>query len=131
MRGSDLRGDPGESFRCEIGWVSRRVLRIAYAGRVDGGDRHLRRTEREVLSVEARIGLCYDVRELRGFHRSQVGLHAESLARLAPRVAGIALVGAGPAARFGAVTASLLSKIPLATFDHLHQAVSWLDAAAV
>jgi hypothetical protein len=128
LRIVDAARERDGGFRCEIGWASRRVLVIAYTGRVPAGDRHLRRTEELALSSLAPVGLCYDLRELGGFHRSQVELHARTLARLAGRVVGIALVGARPAARFGAVTVSLVAGLPLATFDGPAEAIAWLES---
>ncbi|MCZ7680903.1 MAG: hypothetical protein M5U28_19830 [Sandaracinaceae bacterium] len=128
MRGSDAILDPGVGFRWELAWKSERVLAIAYAGHVPAGDGHVREVEAMVRAAPPPVGVCYDVTLLAGFHRAQVVLHGQSLARLAPRVAGIALVGAGPAARFGAVTVSLLSKLPLATFDTPPEAIAWLES---
>jgi hypothetical protein len=117
-----------EGFQCAIRWASGRALTIVYVGYVWSGGRHVQQTEEMVLSSGTRVGLCYDLRELRGFHHSQVGLHAQALTRLADRVAGIALVGARPAARFAAVTASLVARLPLATFDEPEEAVAWLES---
>src|SRR5688500_17749964 len=113
MRASDERivdaSRPREAFSCEVGWVGHRTLSIAYVGSIPAGDAHARRIEQMVLSSDERVGLYYDLRELRGFHRTQVELHARTLARIAGRVTGIALAGARPTARFGAVTVSLVS----------------------
>lgn len=120
--------EPGEtaSFRCELGWLGERVLLVDYIGRLSAGDAPLRRTEDFVRSSVTPIGLGYDLSRFTGFHRAQVMAHAQTLARLAPHIAGVAVIGARPAARFAAVTVSLVSKLPLATFDDRRDAVDWL-----
>jgi hypothetical protein len=130
MRASEARpvDAPREIFFCDVGWVSRHTLNVAYVGSVPATDTHARRIEQMVLSSDEPVGLCYDLRELTGFHRAQVDLHARTLARIASRVRGIALVGARPAARFGAVTVSLVARVPLANFDDIADAIAWLGA---
>jgi hypothetical protein len=116
-----------ESHRCAIRWARPRVLLVEYAGHVPADDRHVRETEEMLRSGAPPVALCFELTHMRSFHRTQVAMHGQALARLAPRVAGIALVGAPPAARFGAVTVSLMSKIPLRSFDAQGEALTWLE----
>ena len=53
---------------------------------------------------------------------------SELFRRLGANVGGIAVVGARLAARFGAITVSLISKTPLETFDTRADALAWLDS---
>jgi hypothetical protein len=116
------------SFQCDIRWVSPRVLLVTYAGDVPAEEEHVRRTERMLGIGPLPVALCFEVSEMRSFHRAQVSMHARMLTRLAPRVPAIALVGARPAARFAAVTVSLMAATALQTFDGRREAVAWLES---
>jgi hypothetical protein len=74
------------------------------------------------------VGLLYDVSDFTGFHRSQVKVHADLFTRLGDKVTGLALVGARPVVRFGAVTVGLMANTPLKTFDTNAEALAWLGA---
>lgn len=132
MRASDARAARAEaSFRWDVRWLRARVLLVEYVGHMPEDEAHVRSTEEIVTSAPAPIALCYDLARFSSFHRSQVMTHARALTRLAPRIAGIALVGARPSSRFAAVTVSLVSRIPLTIFDERAEAVAWLESLVV
>jgi hypothetical protein len=115
-------------FQCDIWWERPHVLLVEYSGRITAEDFHLRKIERTLSRADSPSGLCFDVTPMISFDHTQVPLHGRMLTRLGAHVAGIALVGAQPAARFGAVTVSLMSKIPFQTFDRRREAVTWLES---
>jgi hypothetical protein len=117
-----------ESYRCDIAWARPLVLVVRYAGRVPADDAHVWRTEEMLLRGAPIAALCFDVGDMVSFHHRQVSLHAKMLGRVGSRVAAIALVGARPAARFGAVTVSLMAKLPLQCFDARGPAIAWLES---
>ncbi len=108
--------------------MRKRVLLVEYEGHVPSNDSHVRETETMLASVASPVGLCFDLSAMRSFHPSHVLLHGHAFKRLRHRLGGMAIVGAPPAARFGAVTVSLVSKIPLQSFDEREDAVAWLES---
>jgi hypothetical protein len=73
--------------------------------------------------------------EFVGFHRSQVGKHAQALARMKHKLDGIAIANASGPVRFAIASVSMLVRVPLRGFDNIDDANRWLDgqrrAAAV
>jgi len=116
----------GSSFRYVIKAAGRRLFEIEYDGYMPADDSHVLETERLVVAQPEPVGLYYQVHGFSGFHRSQIMTHADMFGRLGPRVVGIAVVGARPVVRFGAITISLMAKTPLKTFDDRREAMAWL-----
>ena len=67
----------------------------------------------------------FDILSLTGFHRAQIPLHVEIFARHGKKIRGSAVVGASAAARFAAISAALMARMNLKTFDHSHDAMAW------
>jgi len=118
---------PQAEFYYTIRPITSRLIEIEYAGYMPDDDEHVRRTEEAVREALEPVGLYYYVAEFTGYHRSQVPRHGELFKHLGTRVRGIAVVGARPVVRFGAITVSLISKTPLKTFDSREEALDWLD----
>lgn len=116
-----------ETFGSELRWVRPRVLLVEYSGRMPSDEKHTRELEATIGKQQLPVALCYDVTHLASFDRAQVALHAEVYNRVASRVVGVALVGARPAARFGAITVGLMSKIVVQSFDERSAAIEWLE----
>jgi hypothetical protein len=114
-------------FRAELAWLAPQVLLVEYAGILAGDAPVARELEARLESAPGRIGLCYDLTHFVSFDRAQVAAHAQAYTRLHGRVAGAALVGAGPQARFAAVTVGLVARIPVQSFDGRAEAVAWLE----
>jgi hypothetical protein len=114
-------------FQFRIKQVSRRLIEIEFGGYMSEDAEPVATTERIVLASPEAVGLYYEVGTLVGFDKSQIKAHADLLARLGPRVTGIAVRGARAIVRFGAITVSLMSKMPVQTFDSRNEALNWLD----
>ena len=118
---------PAEFFY-SIRPMTSRLIEIEYAGYMPEDDAHVRLTEQIVLASAEPVGLYYFVADFTGYHRIQVARHGELFKRLGSKVRGIAVVGARPIVRFGAITVSLISNTPLKTFDQREHALAWLEA---
>lgn len=118
-----------DPFRYTFAKRSPRLAEIAYIGFMDeDASRHLEQTAELFASATQRVGLCYLVPEMTGFHRSQVARHAELFSKHLDRISGIAVVGARPVIRFGAIRVALLSNTNLQTFETQAEGLRWLES---
>jgi len=116
-------------FAYKIHKVSDERYDFEYAGYLGEHDVEIvTRQEQLLAKITGRVGLCYDVSQMTGFHRSQVSRHGNLFLGHRAKIDGLALFGARPAIRFGAITVSLLARLPLKVFDTRDEAGAWLVA---
>jgi hypothetical protein len=118
---------PRPDFHYAVRTMTSNLIEIEYAGYMPEDDEHVRVTEQVIRGSPGSVCLYYYVGEFIGYHRSQIQRHAEMLKSLGTKVRGIAVVGARPVVRFGAITVSLISSTPLKTFDSREAALDWLE----
>lgn len=98
-----------------------------YRGHLGEHDLEAVRSMDAVLAeIPSSVGLYFDVSDMTGFHRSQVQVHGELFLRHRAKISGIALVGARPVIRFGAISVGLIARLQIRVFDEHREAVSWL-----
>ena len=117
-----------EPFRFTMQKVSDGLIEGAYVGYLDEQDvAVVEQTDRLLAQTPGRVELLYDLSQMTGFHRSQVGRHGDLFTRHRDKIIAIALVGVTkPTIRYGAITVSLIARLTLKTFDTRPPALDWL-----
>jgi hypothetical protein len=115
-------------FQFTIQRVGDTLFEGAYVGHLGEEDvAVLDQTDRLFGAVTGRVDLVYDLSQMTGFHRSQVGRHGSLFFGHRDKITGIALIGVKLATiRFGAITVATLARIPIKTFDTRPEAMAWL-----
>lgn len=114
-------------FHFHIEKISPELYGIKYAGFLGEHDVEIiERTERILADTSPYVGLYCEASQMVGFHRSQVSLHGNLYLRYRPKLIGLAITGASPTIRFGAITVGLVARMPIKTFDAREQALGWL-----
>lgn len=103
---------------------------VTYAGYLGENDQGvLDELERRVRARPVASAVLFVQAEgFTGFHRAQVGRHAQAITRMKDKLYGVAIANASGAVRFAIASVSLLVRVPLKGFDSVGEAHRWLDS---